>query len=126
MNDLLDSLDHVTIITKNLTETINFYINILGMEIDNNRPPFNFEGAWLSLNKRPIVHIIVKDKHISSYEQPTIDHIAFRATNIKKIKIHLENSNISYEEKFTPDDKVHQIFTLDPNGIKIELSKKLK
>ena len=24
MNDLLDSLDHVTIITKNLTETINF------------------------------------------------------------------------------------------------------
>ena len=126
MNDLLDSLDHVTIITKNLTETINFYINILGMEIDNNRPPFNFEGAWLSLNKRPIVHIIVKDKHISSSEQPTIDHIAFRATNIKKIKIHLENSNISYEEKFTPDNKVHQIFTLDPNGIKIELSKKLK
>ena len=126
MNDLLDSLDHVTIITKNLTETINFYINILGMEIDNNRPPFNFEGAWLSLNKRPIVHIIVKDKHISSSEQPTIDHIAFRATNIKKIKIHLENSNISYEEKFTPDDKVHQIFTLDPNGIKIELSKNLK
>ena len=126
MNDLLDSLDHVTIITKNLTETINFYINILGMEIDDNRPPFNFEGAWLSLNKRPIVHIIVKDKHISSSEQPTIDHIAFRATNIKKIKIHLENSNISYEEKFTPDNKVHQIFTLDPNGIKIELSKNLK
>ena len=58
MNDLLDSLDHVTIITKNLEETKNFYINILGMEIDNNRPPFNFDGAWLSLNKRPVVHIL--------------------------------------------------------------------
>ena len=126
MKDLLDSLDHVTIITKNLTETINFYINILGMEIDNNRPPFNFEGAWLSLNKRPIVHIILKDTHINSSEQPTLDHIAFRAINIKKIKTHLENSNISYEEKFTPDNKVHQIFTIDPNGIKIELSKNLK
>jgi len=123
MNNLLDSLDHITIITKNLDETKKFYINILGMKINNNRPPFNFDGAWLDLNNRPVVHIIVKENHHYSSEKATLDHVAFRAKNIESIKKRLDQYNISYDEKITPDNQVHQIFTIDPNGIKIELSK---
>ena len=59
MSNLLDSLDHITVLTKNLELTKDFYIKILGMEIDNNRPPFKFEGVWLSLNERAVVHIVV-------------------------------------------------------------------
>ena len=123
MSNLLDSLDHITIITKKLDETKKFYINILGMKIDNNRPPFDFDGAWLALNNRPVVHIIVNDIHAHSSDKPTLDHVAFRANNIKSIKEKLDQHNISYEERITPDNQVHQIFTIDPNGIKIELSK---
>jgi catechol 2,3-dioxygenase-like lactoylglutathione lyase family enzyme len=123
MNNLLDSLDHITIITKNLDETKKFYINILGMKINNNRPPFNFDGAWLDINNRPVVHIIVKDNHRHSSDKPTLDHVAFRTKNIESIKIRLDEYNISYEERITPDNQIHQIFTVDPNGIKIELSK---
>jgi len=123
MNNLLDSLDHITIITKNLDETKKFYINILGMKINNNRPPFNFDGAWLDLNNRPVVHIIVKENHHYSSDKATLDHVAFRAKNIESIKKRLDQYNISYDEKITPDKQVHQIFTIDPNGIKIELSK---
>tara|TARA_B110000438_G_scaffold214515_1_gene206796 strand:+ start:415 stop:792 length:378 start_codon:yes stop_codon:yes gene_type:complete len=125
MDNLLDSLDHITIITKSLEETKKFYINILGMEIDSNRPPFNFDGAWLSLNKRPVVHIIVKKEHKNNTDSPTLDHVAFRANNIENIKNKLNLLNISYDERITPDNKVHQIFTVDPNGIKIELSKSI-
>ena len=123
MSNLLDSLDHITIITKDLDETKKFYINILGMKIDNNRPPFDFDGAWLALNNRPVVHIIVNDIHAHSSDKPTLDHVAFRANNIKSIKEKLDQHNISYEERITPDNQVHQIFIIDPNGIKIELSK---
>jgi catechol 2,3-dioxygenase-like lactoylglutathione lyase family enzyme len=123
MSNLLDSLDHITIITKDLDETKNFYINILGMKIDNNRPPFDFDGAWLALNNRPVVHIIVNDIHAHSSAKPTLDHVAFRANNIESIKKRLGKYNIAYEERITPDNQVHQIFTIDPNGIKIELSK---
>ena len=126
MDNLLDSLDHITIITKSLEETKKFYINILGMEIDSNRPPFNFDGAWLSINKRPVVHIVVKEEHKNNIDNPTLDHVAFRANNIENIKNKLNLLNISYDERITPDNKVHQIFTVDPNGIKIELSKQLK
>jgi len=125
MHDLLDSLDHITIITKNLEETKRFYINILGLEIDDNRPPFIFDGAWLALNKRPVVHIVVNKNHQNNSDNPTLDHVAFRAKNIENIKNKLDQLNISYDERITPDNKVHQIFTIDPNGIKIELSKSI-
>ena len=124
MSSFLDSLDHVTVITKDLKKTKDFYINILGMNIDYNRPPFKFDGIWLALNKRAVVHVVVKDEHIIDENLlPTLDHVAFRAKDIKNIKLNLKKNSISYEEKVTPDNKISQIFLKDPNGIKIEISK---
>ena len=124
MNNLLDSLDHVTVITNNLEKTKNFYINILGMQVDNNRPPFEFDGIWLTLNERAVVHVVVKNSHeVEKNSAPTLDHIAFKANNINNIKKNLQKYSIPYEEKVTPDNKISQIFISDPNKIKIELSK---
>ena len=124
MSSFLDSLDHITVITKDLKKTKDFYVNILGMNIDYNRPPFKFDGIWLSLKKRAVVHVVVKDEHIIDENLlPTLDHVAFRAKDMKNIKLNLKKNSISYEEKVTPDNKISQIFLKDPNGIKIEISK---
>lgn len=124
MSSFLDSLDHITVITKDLKKTKDFYVNILGMNIDYNRPPFKFDGIWLSLNKRAVVHVVVKEEHIIDENLlPTLDHVAFRAKDMKKIKLNLKENSISYEERITPDNKISQIFLKDPNGIKIEISK---
>ncbi len=124
MSSFLDSLDHITVITKDLKKTKDFYVNILGMNIDDNRPPFKFGGIWLSLNKRAVVHVVVKEEHIIDENLlPTLDHVAFRAKDMKNIKLNLKKNSISYEEKVTPDNKISQIFLKDPNGIKIEISK---
>ena len=124
MSSFLDSLDHITVITRDLTKTKDFYVNILGMNIDYSRPPFKFDGIWLSLNKRAVVHVVVKEEHIIDENLlPTLDHVAFRAKDMKNIKLNLKKNSISYEEKVTPDNKISQIFLKDPNGIKIEISK---
>ena len=124
MSSFLDSLDHITVITKDLTKTKNFYVNILGMNIDYSRPPFKFDGIWLSINNRAVVHVVVKKEHIIDKNLlPTLDHVAFRAKDMKKIKLNLKENSISYEERITPDNKISQIFLKDPNGIKIEISK---
>ena len=124
MSSFLDSLDHITVITKDLKKTKDFYVNILGMNIDDNRPPFKFGGIWLSLNKRAVVHVVVKEEHIIDENLlPTLDHVSFIAKDIKNIKLNLKKNSISYEEKVTPDNKISQIFLKDPNGIKIEISK---
>ena len=94
------------------------------MSIDYNRPPFKFDGIWLSLNKRAVVHVVVKEEHIIDENLlPTLDHVAFRAKDMKKIKLNLKENSISYDERITPDNKISQIFLKDPNGIKIEISK---
>ena len=64
MSSFLDSLDHISVITKDLKKTKDFYVYILGMNIDYNRPPFKLEGIWLSLNNRAVVHIVVKNEHV--------------------------------------------------------------
>ena len=45
MSSFLDSLDHITVITKDLKKTKDFYVNILGMNIDYNRPPFKSKSS---------------------------------------------------------------------------------
>ena len=98
MSSFLDSLDHITVITKDLKKTKDFYVNILGMNIDYNRPPFKFDGIWLSLNKRAVVHVVVKEEHIIDENLlPTLDHVAFRAKDMRKIKLNLKQNSISYE-----------------------------
>lgn len=126
MNKFLDSLDHITIITTKLKKTTDFYINILGMELDNNRPPFNFDGAWLSINNRPVVHIVVNNNHNTKNDKPTLDHVAFRVNDIELIKNNLNKHKVEYLEKKTPDNRIIQLFLTDPNGIKLELSKSIK
>ena len=123
MNKYLDSLDHITIITKDLAKTIDFYTKIFDMKIDENRPPFSFEGIWLSLNGRAVIHIIVNSSHKSPNIKPTLDHIAFKAKDINLIKNNLSKYDIKFIEKKTPDNKIIQVFITDPNGIKLELSK---
>ena len=124
MSSFLDSLDHITVITKDLKKTKDFYVNILGMNIDYDRPPFKFDGIWLSLNKRAVVHVVVKEELIIDENLlPTLDLVAFRAKDMKKIKLNLKENSISYDERITPDNKISQIFLKDPNGIKIEISK---
>ncbi len=49
MNKYLDSLDHITIITKDLAKTRDFYTKIFDMKIDENRPPFSFEGIFYEI-----------------------------------------------------------------------------
>ena len=123
MSTQIDSLDHITIITNNIESTMHFYVNIIGLSKDESRPPFNFNGAWLSANNRAIVHIIEKNDHVHKDQSPTFDHIAFRVLDIDKMKNILNKNIINFIEQKTPDGKVHQLFIKDPNGIKIELSK---
>lgn len=43
----LRGVNHISIDTSDVDESISFYINILGFEMLPNRPPFPFGGAWL-------------------------------------------------------------------------------
>ncbi len=51
-----------------------------------------------------------------------LDHIAFVATGLSKMRENLRSHNQEFQERTVPDLGLHQVFIHDPNGIMIELN----
>ena len=72
-------LDHFNIRTRNLSDTVRFYEDILGLE-KGARPNFAFPGAWMYSEGKAVVHLV----DISKTEEPqkpdsgVVHHVAFR------------------------------------------------
>ena|SRR5271154_4919575 len=116
----LSRLDHVTILCGDLAQSRTFYANALGL-IDGDRPPFNFPGAWLWLDGRPVVHL-VGGRNTGTKGTGSFDHVAFAASDIDATRARLTKAGIAFRETKVPDRPLHQIFVTDPDGVMIELN----
>lgn len=132
----LTNIDHYAIRTNKLEETKAFY-ELLGL-VEGERPNFPFKGYWLYLDNVSLVHLIYSEHNQSALEDEylgnlkkgekdmhgsgSIDHIAFRATNAKQLKIKLEMHNIPFRQREVPNMNLFQIFLEDPNRITVEIN----
>ena len=114
------SLDHVNIVTNDVDACRRFYIDVLGFE-EGFRPDFGFPGLWIYLGGAPVVHFIQTEK-AQPMNSGTIDHIAFRAHNYEKFATRLKANNVDYTDQAVPGMDLHQIFCIDPHGIKVEFN----
>jgi hypothetical protein len=51
-----------------------------------------------------------------------VDHIAFRATGLRRMLEHLRAEGIAFSTRRANGQALYQMFLYDPNGIKIELN----
>jgi len=117
------ALDHVTVVTKDLQASRDFYIGVLGLEEANFRPDFPFDGAWLTLGERAVVHLVVMDSRErgDGNTQP-FDHFALRARNMKGMRKTLGRHRIAFDEAAPPNSTIRQFFLRDPDGVQVELT----
>ena len=119
------SLNHFTILTRDLEKTKDFYTDIVGLTVGD-RPPLAFEGYWLYCGGIPTVHLIFNrkgDKPLADRpETGRLDHIAFASTGLKHMRAKLEEHRIAYEERVLPRMNMTQLFYKDPDGINIEMN----
>ncbi len=121
------SLNHYTIMTRDLERTKNFYCDVVGLTVGD-RPPLNFPGYWLYCGGIPTVHLLgyrAQDPVIPdgpSYPAKTgrLDHIAFSCVDLKGMKANLQGRGIKYDERVLPRLNMTQLFYLDPDGIAVE------
>ena len=121
------SLNHYTIMTRDLERTKDFYCDIVGLTVGD-RPPLNFPGYWLYCGGIPTVHLLgyrAQDPMIPdgpSYPAKTgrLDHIAFSCVDLKGMKANLHGRDIKYDERVLPRLNMTQLFYLDPDGIAVE------
>jgi catechol 2,3-dioxygenase-like lactoylglutathione lyase family enzyme len=116
-------LDHYNVSTRKLTETIQFYQDVLGF-VNGPRPPFNFPGAWLYSAGQPVLHlndISGTDKQQRA-DSGVIDHVAFGSRGFAATKQHLTSKGVSFRVNQVPSSTRWQIFLRDPNNVEIELN----
>lgn len=120
----VQSIDHVTIVVRDLAATRRFYVDLLGMR-EVPRPPFSFAGQWFQAGPTQIHTILEFDG--SDPAGPGRNtrgrHFAFLvpdAASAARILVERGVELVS-PPKFRPDGAV-QMFVHDPDGHLVELS----
>ncbi|HAT53043.1 MAG TPA: glyoxalase [Betaproteobacteria bacterium] len=113
------AMNHFTILTDNVDETIKFYNEFLGLE-SGERPPFDFPGAWLYAGNTAVLHVI-GGRALPESREGVIDHMAFSATGLIETIKKLERHEIDYSLRQVRPSDPWQLFFFDPSGAKVEL-----
>ncbi|MFO1350026.1 MAG: VOC family protein [Gammaproteobacteria bacterium] len=132
----IDRMDHYAIRTEKLAATRDFYVKVIGLK-DGPRPDFGFPGHWLYCGDTAVIHLIHFDRQadgstfdgimgkrsaFSDSGTGSVDHVAFRASDLKTFRSRLKRLKVPINERDIPDIDLHQVFLEDPNGVTIELN----
>ena len=85
-------LDQFNIRTRNLSDTVRFYEDVLGLE-KGARPKFAFPGAWMYSEGKAVVHIvdISKTEEAQKPDSGVVHHVAFASHGFVGMKHRLES-----------------------------------
>jgi catechol 2,3-dioxygenase-like lactoylglutathione lyase family enzyme len=112
-------MNHFTIVTDALEETVQFYQELLGLKTGY-RPPMAFSGAWMYCEDEPVLHIINKGV-LPTEKAGILDHMAFSATDLNGTLATLKSRGLAYDLRRQQETGVWQLFFHDPNGARVEL-----
>ena len=130
----LSHIEHLLVAADDIDATRDWYARVLGMK-SGPHPDFGFPVHWMYLGDRDVVHIGPSAKMAGDIQKQylgrtsqggqgtgAIDHIAFRATGLPEMLLHLKKLNISFSQRRANGQALFQLFFYDPNGIKVELN----
>lgn len=118
----VNGIDHFNIRTRDLDRLVEFYTNVLGLEIGD-RPPFDSPGVWLYAAGHPILHVgIARDGEEPAENTLPLDHIALEVEGLVAAVEKLDGAGIDYRLVDVPGRVMKQIFVRDPDGVSLELN----
>lgn len=126
----VNALDHINIITGDLHGTAKFYSEMFELEARNGPPPLTPETAqWMYDDAgRAIIHINSLDC-VRTYERevtpgPTgsIHHVALNCSGYDDVIGRLDARGMDRQVNVIEAVGLRQVFTIDPNGVLLELN----
>ena len=110
-------LDHVNLRTTQLDTMIDWYRNVLGMQVGD-RPDFPFPGAWLYAGGAALVHLVGIDTGpaTGSEARLKLEHFAFSANGLDGFEARLKATGERYRRSDLPSFNLVQINLWDPDG----------
>ena len=126
----VNALDHINIIAEDLHGTARFYADLLDLEIRNAPPPLTPDNAqWLFDDEgRAIFHINSLDcprtfqREVMPGPTGSIHHLALRCSGFDEVIARLETRGLEHQCNLVAAINLRQVFTMDPNGVLLELN----
>ena len=119
------TLDHVTLVVKDLEQSRKFYVDVLGMDLLE-RPGFHFAGSWFGAGTTQI-HLILENAEsgpagLDSPASSRSHHFAFEVADCYAATDWVKQAAVIIISgpKERPDGAV-QTFVLDPDRHVVEL-----
>jgi catechol 2,3-dioxygenase-like lactoylglutathione lyase family enzyme len=123
------TIDHVTLVVKDLARSHEFYAGVLGMQ-PVERPKFSFAGSWFQAGNTQI-HLILEHAESGPAGVPVLEHLlsqsrthhfAFEVDDALTATEFLRQKGIPIVSgpKNRPDGMI-QVFATDPDGHVVEL-----
>ena len=122
------TLDHVTLVVKDLERSRRFYVDVLGME-PLDRPKFSFSGSWFRAGTTEI-HLILETEESGpagflgppNRASSRSQHFAFEVADSRQAAEWVVQAGVPILSgpKERPDGAV-QTFIQDPDGHVVEL-----
>lgn len=131
----LSHIEHYLIAANDMEQTRDWYRDVLGMR-EGWHPNFGFPVFWMYLGDVDVVHIGRNAGQAGGNQKAylgrlggdsgagtgAIDHIAFRARDLRQTMAHLRRLGVNFSERRANGQALYQLFMYDPNGIKVELN----
>ncbi len=126
----VNALDHVNIITPDLEGTARFYAELFDLYRRDAPAPLTPETAqWMfDDGGRAIIHINSLDcartfeREVMAGPTGSIHHVALNCSGYDDIVARLDARAIAYQSNLVAAIGLRQLFTLDPNGVLLELN----
>lgn len=125
----VNALDHINIITADLDITARFYVDLLGLERRDAPGMARHDVQWLhDVEGRAILHINSETCHRAYQRQMTpgptgaLHHVALNCTGHHDVLARLDARSAEWQANSVTEIGLRQIFTMDPNGVLLELN----
>lgn len=138
----IQRLDHVNFITQDMMATIDFYCNSIGLECREPLPLTSLKTVYLYVPNQDVavLHIghaqrvqnsaafvrlaKIPENFAGDFATGVFDHFALLldAADYEPYCQRFKAQGLTYQTYCEPDGTLKQIWVLDPNGVRVELS----
>ena len=126
----VNALDHVNIITADLDGTARFYAEVFNLDRRDAPPPLTPDTAqWMYDDAgRAILHVNSLDcsrtyqRDVAPGPTGSIHHVALNCSGYDDVIARLDARGMDYKCNLVEVVGLRQVFTLDPNGMLLELN----
>lgn len=99
-SSLFVAIHHVSLLVEDVARARQFYVDVLGLVVDEQRPPMQFDGLWLTVTAQQQIHLLCVPNPDAGVERPEHGgrdrHAAFVVTDLDAIVQRLKKNGTTY------------------------------